>query len=48
MEKKRNKQAGKRNEARTKPNKFDLIALSEERGRGVKIGPGKWKMGIPA
>jgi len=34
---KRNKQAAKRNEARTKPNKFDLIALSE-RQKGGKLG----------
>jgi len=51
---KRNKQAAKRNEARTKPNKFDLIALSE-RLKGGKSGRGKCRkieengeMGIPA
>lgn len=44
-EKKRNKQVGKRNEARTKPNKFDLIALSE-RQKGGKAGKARGKSGV--
>lgn len=44
-EKKRNKQVGKRNEARTKPNKFDLIALLE-RQKGGKAGKARGKSGV--
>jgi len=48
---KRNKQAAKRNEARTKPNKFDLIALSERQKGGegeMQENRGKWGNGNPS